>query len=437
MVTYIDTGDRNPKNAVVTWFSSQKPSDIIALRIQTGYFSYDGLDPLRPIISHLRGSSLHIAAVVGSNNGATTKGDLESLFNEMGVSSPHSKLAVVKYDYGLFHPKVFQIDRINGSKAAYIGSANLTLQGVYGTNIEAGVLLDTLEGDDPAVINDIASSIDAWFIGTRGGVDLVTKATDLDDLVASGVLSVSTPPRPPQTSSATTMGGNKAPRPSLKPLVTPPAKPSGTTAGSSALPTAASAPAPSTPSAVTMSPTISAASIPTTPVPATSIALPAVTASVTVRVSKGFGAKPALVAEIGGPQRWAQANFPIALIKNYFGIVLGTADFIYLSVVDAAGVVAPQKRIPFVDSGGSQNYRFELSSVRGITYPTVGRPIAVFLRTAPKSFNYRVFMPTDVGHTQLNGFLAATYIGPSRERPRVMVDEADVLLAWPNCPVLI
>ena len=93
----------------------------------------------------------------------------------------------MRYDGGLFHSKVFHIKRVDGSQAAYVGSANLTGPGVDGTNIESGVVLDTRDGDAEQPLSRIASDIDAWFGGTRR-VSIVGCRDELPPLVIARVL---------------------------------------------------------------------------------------------------------------------------------------------------------------------------------------------------------------------------------------------------------
>lgn len=395
MARYIDTGTRDPSKTVAHWLSNQAVTDLVDLRLQTGYFGATGLGPFQAILSHLKNSSFPVSAVIGANNGETTKADMDFLFSELGMPRPNARLAVASYDGGLFHPKVIQLERIDGSKAAYVGSANLTQQGIGGGNVEAGVIFDTAEGDEAKVLDDIAACIDDCFTGTRPGMSLISSSSDIQALLAAGILTVSPPPRPPASNPAGSAG--MVVRPRLRPLV--------------ALPRLGPGPQPTTGSGVT---------------PTTS----AVTA-----VTIGFGFDPILVAEIGGGPRWKQANFPIALIQNYFGVTVGANDSINLSHVDDSKAVSPPENIPFV-AVKSQNYRFELKSVSGIPYPTSGRPIGVFLRTAPKSFDYHVFLPTEPGHVDLDALLVKNYIGPANHLKRVVKSVSDLRAAWPLCPLI-
>ena len=56
---------------------------------------------------------------------------------------------------------------MDGSEAAYVGSANLTPPGLS-LHVEAGILLDSNDGDPASILREIATAIDAWFTGSRG-----------------------------------------------------------------------------------------------------------------------------------------------------------------------------------------------------------------------------------------------------------------------------
>jgi hypothetical protein len=97
--------------------------------------------------------------------------------------------------------------------------------------VEAGVVLDTSDGDDPGVLGSIRDAIDWWFESSPVGFTLVTSLTDLDDLVARGRLDVPRPPLVRPVSSAGASGSTE--HITLSPLTALPAIPSaGTTAES-------------------------------------------------------------------------------------------------------------------------------------------------------------------------------------------------------------
>ena len=77
------------------------------------------------------------------------------LAGALNIPQRHISLGVVSFDTALFHPKVYHFIRENGSQTAYVGSANLTGPGISGMNIEAGIILDSQDGDSPTVLNEI------------------------------------------------------------------------------------------------------------------------------------------------------------------------------------------------------------------------------------------------------------------------------------------
>lgn len=363
---------------------SQDCLQVASLKLEVGYFASSGLEFLKPIMNHLRSSALPITAVVGSNSADTTSDDVDALIALAGSPRAGVNLAVVSYGGALFHPKVYFIERADGSKAAYVGSANLSKSGISGQNIEAGFLLDTNEGDSAAILNEIETAVDAWFASGRPGVHLVATIADTAKLLTDGILSAAGTKASTMPPKSTTAGVAK---PSLSPLVTAPA------------PGPSPAPAPPIPAP--------------TPPPSPSSA----------RV---------LIAEIGGGDRWKQANFPIAIITGFFGVVPGSHQQIQLTHILPGGGIGDTETPPVV-AVKSQNYRFELASVGSTPYPTgTHRPISVFVEQAPRQFKYHIFFSGDPGYTKLDAFLAASYTGPQHHLRRVIVSYPDLVAAWPK-----
>lgn len=255
---YIDTGARNATHALGDWMASLKPEDIRHLRWQSGYFGSDGLAPMLPLIQRLASQGLPISCVLGSNGGETGQKDIEVLVDLIGCPRADARIGILSYTSGLFHPKVYHVTRQDGSRTAYVGSANLTLAGVTGLNVEAGVILDTHDGDPVPPLDEISASIDSWFDGTRPNVETVRSLTDIPPLVAKGVLGV--PPAPRQPRHAFSGSGGGAAGIGLKPLVKFPPLPSKSTAtapGSPATPVSTKSPgtaptAPVAPAAVAL-----------------------------------------------------------------------------------------------------------------------------------------------------------------------------------------
>ena len=224
---YIDTGTRDRTQALGLWLSDLNDSDVCALRFQSGYFGALGLAPLVPLIQRLTDRHLQVSCVLGSNSCETSHRDVEILFDLLGCPRSEARIAIISYKTGLYHPKVYHVSRVDGSQAAYVGSANLTSSGTIGLNIEAGVILDTALGDPVEPLEDIASAVDAWFDGTRAGVSIVTSHSDIAGLTTDGILAeapVSTP------RSSTPSSDNSARRAvGLSPLVNFPSVPGSAT----------------------------------------------------------------------------------------------------------------------------------------------------------------------------------------------------------------
>jgi len=114
-----------------------------------------------------------------------------------------------------------------------------------------------------------------------------------------------------------------------------------------------------------------------------------------------------LIAEIpkaGG--RWNQANFDLGTFRNFFGASPGRTQRIVLTHVDILGHLGSQEIRPSV-AVKSHNYRFELDAASGLEYPTTGRPIAIFVRVATRTFRYRLLMPGTRRYRSTSDYLKA------------------------------
>jgi len=158
--------------------------------------------------------------------------DVKRLAELIGLPRANAQLGVVQFENAFFHPKVCHLRRNDGSQCAYVGSANFTGQGVAALHIEAGLLLDTRDGDSDRVLNTIASAIDDWFTPNREGVHNVRNLADVDRLVNEGVLIVTPPRHMPVSSSpdldaasSTNVITGSAQRARLRPLMILPSLP--------------------------------------------------------------------------------------------------------------------------------------------------------------------------------------------------------------------
>ncbi|MDR0482494.1 MAG: phospholipase D family protein [Cellulomonadaceae bacterium] len=188
---YIDTGSRSPSRALGAWLNGVVDTrEIQALRIQVGYVGPQPFGYLEPLLDALSAINGPTALVLGSNGGETDPGTVDALVRLAGPSRSGLQIGVVSYSDGLFHPKVYHVERSDGSQAAYVGSANFTHAGVSGKNIEAGLTLDSREGDDPAVLVEVSEAIDTWFHTNDPGFYPIRNTRDIKKLESAGLLNV-------------------------------------------------------------------------------------------------------------------------------------------------------------------------------------------------------------------------------------------------------
>ena len=119
---YIDTGTRDPDNALGSWLSSNifQDASIVAIRWQTGFFGREPLGYFAPAIAKIRSQEGILRLLIGSNDGTTRRGDVEALLALVGSANSKIRVGVVKFDNAYFHPKTIHIAREDGSAAAYI-----------------------------------------------------------------------------------------------------------------------------------------------------------------------------------------------------------------------------------------------------------------------------------------------------------------------------
>lgn len=190
------------------------------LRWQSGYYSADGLGPFIPTLQRLSANNLLVRAVIGSNDSCTLQAHVADLVTAIGLPRVQAQLGIASYAAGLFHPKTYHIRRDDGSQAAYVGSSNLTAPGLGGQNIEAGLIIDTREGDDTAVLDAVAHGVDGWFNPIRPGLEPIINANDVNRLQAQGLLAAAPPPPPPRPPVPPGAHlGPAAALPALRPLV--------------------------------------------------------------------------------------------------------------------------------------------------------------------------------------------------------------------------
>lgn len=134
-------------------------------------------------------------------------------------------------------------------------------------------------------------------------------------------------------------------------------------------------------------------------------------------ISEAADPLPVLVAQIPrSGNRWEQANFDVTNYVEYFGASVGSQRRILLRSVTTDGSLSGLENRPSVEVK-SQNYRFELAAAKAIPYPSIGRPIGVFVRTAAGEFMYYLQLPGDNDFHALDELLESTP-GPGVNRMR-------------------
>jgi hypothetical protein len=225
---YLDTGDRDIAKTLYRWFENLTPTDIASIRIQTGFFSEDSLGLIAPIFEHCKTQDIPTSVLIGSNDGGTLKTSISAIAELIDLSRSNSRLGVVSYSGGYYHPKVYHLSRSDGSQVAFVGSANLTGAGLT-QHVEAGVAFDSAEGDPTSILDSISTAVDKWFDEKRKGLIEITSSSDIDQLADEGILAI-TPPK--RSSSGSSAGVSSSGKPRLTPLVKLPKLPK---AGTSAI----------------------------------------------------------------------------------------------------------------------------------------------------------------------------------------------------------
>ena len=201
MAKYLDTGAKDRTHSLGYWLDVNLSSGIQEFHAQFAYFTYTALKPYAEILKTavLAGFPVHI--VLGSNERSLVADDLRQVL-KIVENAANASLTVVAYSNAKFHPKTVQIVRPDNSSVAVVGSGNLTHRGL-GWNVEAGIVLDSTEGDDASVIKQVANAIDRWRSLTESGVFPIRSETDINALLSAGIISVAPLPRLPSTSLTT------------------------------------------------------------------------------------------------------------------------------------------------------------------------------------------------------------------------------------------
>jgi len=223
---YLDSGSRDPRQTLATWLEEVVRPDVTEFRLQTGFFSYDGICLLVPYLEISAREDRILKALIGSNDGGTLRADIAELVGILGLPRQQAQLGIVNFAGGYFHPKSYHVVRADGSQAAFVGSANLTAAGLA-LHIEAGISLDTRDGDSPERLVEIGAAIDRWFAALDPGLIVVTGMDTVDELLTAGILSA-TPAVRASRESTEGVSSTAAARPRIRAIFPlPPSRPRG------------------------------------------------------------------------------------------------------------------------------------------------------------------------------------------------------------------
>jgi hypothetical protein len=197
-VRYLDTSIAEVEQTAAWWMQQVASEGPCEFRCQSGYFTLEGSGPLLSSLEDWAERGSLVRLLLGSNRAATLASHISYLACRLGLPRTHIALGIVSFEGSVFHPKVYHFVRQDGSEAAYVGSANFTGPGVSGLNVEAGLICDTRDGDDPALLQTIRNSIDTWFEDRKPGLSLINSPDDIARLLDEGYLSLRATPAVPE-----------------------------------------------------------------------------------------------------------------------------------------------------------------------------------------------------------------------------------------------
>ena len=384
MAKYICSSSEKKTDHVRYWLEKNLAPNAQQFLAQSGYFSFAAIEPFISTLNSILKAGNSIRLVLGSNGGSLGTEDAKAIFKIL-KGKTNCSLTIIALGNAEFHPKCYVITRNDGSKTAMVGSQNFTFPGTA-KNYEAGLILDTSDGDAPSIIDQISDSIDKWHTAQEvDGAFQIYTMKDLDDLkqskiIGQGNVEVRIPSRNIKHGKRRL---KKVVKKNVKSLWSQKAKPK---------PKGGKIP-------VIFNPVV-------------------------------------LIAEIPkGRHAMEQANFDKDSFQNYFGFIIGRKkQFITLQHVTSAGVLGVKEKRPGV-SVKSSNYRIELAAAKGLAYPTGNPPIAVFVRDTSTDFRYCLLMPNNQSHQVLASYLSTNLGNPQNRMRRITIDYLTLKQVWPNTPL--
>ena len=388
---YIDNGTGDPReDALFPWLRAVLTADVVGIRWQSGFFEASVLGVFVPALRRLANDDLDTIVLIGSNDGETQSSAVHQLVDALRLPRPNALLGVVSYADGFYHPKTMHLCYRNGREVAYVGSANMTSRGINGLNIEAGIVLDTDEGDPVEFLTGIKQAARQWFVSHPEGLFEVESHDDVNRLEGRGILTTERAPRRPRDEGG---GPGRDPFPRRGRHHALPPMPDGGR--------------------------VEDDDIEYEP----------------LKEPKFDGL--VLIAELAGPGRWGQAAFPVWFINNFFEVLPNTGDVLRLwPITQTDGVGAAEER-PCGHKEGSRNWYYELGLAAEIgTYPQQPpKPIGIFHRIGDQTCRYTILIPDDESYPHVADFLAANRHRLNRPRnqlPRTIVPAVELRDVWPD-----
>ena len=388
---YIDNGTGDPReDALFPWLQAVLTGDVVGFRWQSGYFEASVLGLFMPVLQRLADEELDTIILIGSNDGETQSSAVHQLVEILGLPRPNALLGVVIYANGFYHPKTIHLSYRSGREVAYVGSSNMTSRGINGLNVEAGIVVDTDEGDPVDILRHVKQAASEWFVSRPTGLFEMGSHDDVGRLEGRGILTTERVVRRPR------VGGDG---PGLDPF---PRR---------------------------------GFQHPLPAMPARDRAEEDRIEDVQLGVPVPDG--PVLIAALAGPGRWGQAAFPQWFIHNFFQVLPDTGEVLHLWPVTQARGVGTAEQAVCGYKAGSKNWYYELGLAAEIgTYPRPpSKPIGVFHRIDHQTCRYAILMPDDESYADVARCLAANRHRLNRganELPRTIV-RAEVLRdAWPG-----
>ena len=389
---YIDNGTGDGREeALFPWLRSILTEDAVGIRWQSGYFEASVLGLFMPTLRRIAEQELDTLALIGSNDGETQSTAVHQLVDALGLPRPNAQLGVVRYSDGFFHPKTIHVRYGCGREVAYIGSSNMTARGINGLNVEAGIVLDTDEGDPVDLLTRIRAAVGEWFVGGPDGLFVVSSHDDVNQLEQQGILTTVRTPRGRTAGEGVERDRNRLPSRGRRHRLPP----------------------------------------------FDDRYVRQVVANERETADEVEIDGDVLVAELAGPGRWSQAAFPQWFIHNFFEALPDTDDVLRLHPVTEADGVGEVEEQKCGFKSGSRNWYYELGLAAEIgTYPQPpNKPIGVFHRTDNQTCRYTIIMPDDESYELLAAFLAENRDRLNRHRnelSRTIVQAVEVWHAWPD-----